>query len=329
MSEPTYLPAVEGADPASKSAPADSGEGPAAAQVSAGTLLRQARESSGLHIAALAVALKVPVRKLECLEADQLEQLPDAVFVRGLTASVCRHLKIDPKPILDQLPKTTAPRLEPSSSSLNSPFRAPGDVAKPSLTHALSRRAMLAVFVLLVGAIVLLLIPQRRAQTTVEAVSAPVPSAVVSSPSEQRTAEVVGSDASQTLPALAGPVSADGGLSSASLAAPVATAANALVTPAVPEKASVASQPVAPALPARAGLVAFSSRGESWVEVTDATGSVTLRRILNPGDTVAASGVLPLSVVVGRSDLTDVTVRGRPFDTARFARDNVARFEVK
>lgn len=36
----------------------------------AGALLRQARESTGLHIAALAVAMKVPVKKLEALEAE-------------------------------------------------------------------------------------------------------------------------------------------------------------------------------------------------------------------------------------------------------------------
>ena len=34
-----------------------------------------------MHIAALAVALKVPVSKLEALEADNYAVLPDTVFV--------------------------------------------------------------------------------------------------------------------------------------------------------------------------------------------------------------------------------------------------------
>ena len=38
--------------------------------LSAGSMLRQAREMAGLHIGALAVALKVPVKKLEALEAE-------------------------------------------------------------------------------------------------------------------------------------------------------------------------------------------------------------------------------------------------------------------
>jgi len=39
--------------------------------------------------------------------------------------------------------------------------------------------------------------------------------------------------------------------------------------------------------------------------------------------------VLPLAAVVGKADLTQVTVRGKAFDLNAVARDNVARFEVK
>ena len=79
---------------------------------SAGALLRQAREASGLHIAALAVSLKVPVKRLEALEADRFDLLPSAVFSRALASSVCRALKIDSAAVLAQLPSLTAPRLE-------------------------------------------------------------------------------------------------------------------------------------------------------------------------------------------------------------------------
>jgi len=41
------------------------------------------------------------------------------------------------------------------------------------------------------------------------------------------------------------------------------------------------------------------------------------------------SGVLPLSVVVGRADVTDVFVRGKPLELNAVSRENVARFEVK
>src|SRR3954467_11636800 len=122
---------------------------------SAGTLLRQAREAAGLHVASLAVSLKVPVRKLEALEQDRYDQLTDAVFARALASSVCRTLKVDAGPILDRLPQTSAPRLVHDREGLNEPFRAPGDPATPGWADQLTRPVPLAVFGLLLGALVL------------------------------------------------------------------------------------------------------------------------------------------------------------------------------
>src|SRR5438874_2888153 len=93
--------------------------------VTAGTLLRRAREASGLHVAALAVSLKVPVRKLEALEEDRWDLLPDVVFARALASSICRSLKIDPQPILERLPQTIRPRLVHDDAGINTPFHAP------------------------------------------------------------------------------------------------------------------------------------------------------------------------------------------------------------
>ena len=50
---------------------------------SAGAMIRAAREASGLHVAALAFSMKVPVKKLEALESDRLDLLLDSVFVRA------------------------------------------------------------------------------------------------------------------------------------------------------------------------------------------------------------------------------------------------------
>jgi len=69
--------------------------------------------------------------------------------------------------------------------------------------------------------------------------------------------------------------------------------------------------------------------GPSWVEVVDARGTVQVRKTLSAGEVVGASGVLPLSVVVGRADAMEVQVHGKPFDLPRVSKDNVARFEVK
>ena len=107
----------------------------AAAGASAGSLLREAREAAGLHVSTLAANLKVPVRKLEALEEDRYDELPDAVFVRALASSVCRTLKIDSSPVLQRLPQTPQPRLAQTSEGINAPFRAPSDGPQPGLLN--------------------------------------------------------------------------------------------------------------------------------------------------------------------------------------------------
>ena len=81
--------------------------------VSAGRLLREARQAKGLHVAVLASAIKVAPRKLEALEADRYEELPDATFTRALAQTVCRTLKIDAAPVLAWSPMTMSPRGPP------------------------------------------------------------------------------------------------------------------------------------------------------------------------------------------------------------------------
>ena len=312
--------------------------------VSAGTLLREAREAAGLHVAALAVSLKVPVRKLEALEADRLDLLPDLVFVRALAASVCRTLKIDPAPVLARLPQTGIPRLTDSESGINAPFRSPSDGAHPSWLDQLSRPVFLAVFALLLGALVVFLLPsvhdeEPAASAKNEPASVPVPM-VYQPPAESPPASMV------TLPVAAAVVVTPSATArtptltlakpspGASAAAPATTVTRS-ISPSVMQTATasaakvVAAPAAAAPAPSASGLVVFKARRESWVQVTDVKGVVTLRKLLLPGETVGASGATPLTVTVGSANATDVEVRGKPMDLAPHARDNVARFEVK
>jgi len=80
--------------------------GMAAPRQTAGAWLRDARQRHGLHIVALAATLKVHPSKLEALEADRWDELPDTTFVRALAKSICRVLKIDASPVLALLPNS-------------------------------------------------------------------------------------------------------------------------------------------------------------------------------------------------------------------------------
>jgi len=77
----------------------------------AGALLRQLREDAGFKLDVLAQALRVSPAKLEALESDRLDELPDAMFARALTLAVCRQLKTDAAPVLALLPTQDVSRL--------------------------------------------------------------------------------------------------------------------------------------------------------------------------------------------------------------------------
>ncbi len=270
----------------------------AAQSVSGGTMLRQAREALGLHIAALAVSLKVPVKKLEALEADRYDLLPDVVFVRALASSVCRSLKIDPVPVLEKLPHTRAPHLNTHDAGVNVPFRSSAGYTAGFIREQLSRPLVWVVAGLLAGVLALIFVPMA---------SEPALEAAHKSPAAEAT----------SAPAPAAPAVSDSVETVQSQVASGSSASAAGSTELVPGSGAVT------------GIIVFRARGQSWVEVVDAGGVVQLRRNLVAGEVVGVTGALPLSVVVGKADTTAVEVRGQAFDLLPLARDNVARFEVR
>lgn len=291
----------------------------------AGQLLRAARESAGLHIAALAVSIKIPVKKLEALEADRLDQLHDAVFVRALASSVCRTLKVDPSSVLEKLPLNATPRLAPDERGINTPFRTPGEVTGASIPTWLSRPPVLIVGALLAAAAGVVFFPDIQfVEPAAESsnVTKTEPAAPFAAASMEVTSVAPQPEESrESQPAMV----------PASHAVVVTTMsmASSQPAPAVVAPAQLTSAAVATVTLPTTGIVVFRARAATWVKVVDAKGVVQLSKTLAEGETVGASGATPLSVVVGRVDMTDVEVRGQAFNLTGVARENVARFEVK
>ena len=293
-------------------------------QTSAGAMLRTAREAQGLHIAALAVALKVPVNKLEALETDRFDLLPDTVFVRALAASICRTLKIDPAPILESLPLTTAPNFKTAALGINTPFHAPGDRFGSSFLNQFSRPLMLAVLVFLVGAIVLLYFPFTR---STEVANAPESKIAAVTPVRQELTPVAAENS--PVPVAAAPTpSSSLALASSDVLLTGKTAAAAPAT-AVPSSGAGAALAKASGAAAGGAILVVKTQASSWIEVIDGAGVVQARKIMRGGEVLAVSGARPLSVVVGRSNVTEVQVRGKTLDLTQVSKNGVARFEVK
>lgn len=309
--------------------------------VTAGMLLRHAREQAGLHVATLAANLKVPMRKLEALEEDQYDQVGDAVFVRALASSVCRTLKVDPQPVLQRLPQTASPRLAPEGERINAPFRAPSDAPSPGVLDHLSRPVVLTVIVLLLGALVIIFLPLaqrgyeavRQATNSQPVLPSPAGTPVAAAPQPLEPASGPGPAVAVSAAAPAGVASAAPAATStapaALSAAPADSSAVPAARPAASESAAAAPQQAASGPVAAHGIVTFRTSGPSWVQVTDASGATVLRKLMQAGESAGASGTPPFSVTVGSVSATEVQVRGQPYNLAPVARDNVARFEVK
>lgn len=77
--------------------------------------LRQLREAQGVHIALLSAQLKVSQQTLQALEEGRFDALPGGSFARTLASNVCRHLKVDPAPLLAAWPKSQSGPLAPPS----------------------------------------------------------------------------------------------------------------------------------------------------------------------------------------------------------------------
>lgn len=289
-----------------------------------GALLKAARESQAMPIAELALALKVPVNKLEALEGDRFDLLPDIVFVRALAASVCRSLKVDPAPILASLPNVTGVQLNSKVPAMSVPFRAPRDQTGASFRDQLSKPMIFVVLMLLLGAGILVFapLPQLAKLSGYSPTDALVESTqTVPTPTVGTDVAPVLVDTSKTV--VDTPIARENlpiGISQAPATTDIASPLSVSNMPA---------QGVSAASSSASNLVVFTARGASWVEVIDSTASVKLRKTLADGDVVSATGVAPLSVVVGRADVVDVQWRNKPVDLMPVARENVARFEVK
>jgi cytoskeleton protein RodZ len=287
----------------------------------AGQMLRQARLDAGLHIAALAVSLRVPVKRIEALENGQMDLLPDMVFVRALTSSICQALKIDPKPILDKLPKAALPRLNRDDVAINTPISASKAAKAAWLSEMLSSPLFLGVLFLCAAAAGVYLWPKAS--------TFPIPQVSVS---PKALPEVGVSHAKETQVATEGALipnlSASTGLVANITPATTPIDAVAAVSTTAPASAEIPlAAPIDASLIAD-NLVTFKATGETWIEVRSAAGSTLFKKLLNAGESAGVSGVLPLTVIVGRADVTQVQVRGKPIDLIPIAKSNVARFEV-
>ena len=321
--------------------PANTAANPAANGQTAGAMLRAARQQQGLALSALATQVKVPLAKLEALEADRYDELPDTAFTRALAKTLCRVLKSDPAPVLARLPGAPFTGLDRVSSGLNTPFRDRPDHTDPAGWVPWRRPVPWAVAFLLACAAAFVLVPIK-------------PDGAGPDPGNAATTPVMPPAAEASAPALGTVVPAEPApAASAALAEPAPGAASAAVSigtvgvnavgngmagnasggPANPVTTST-TEATAAATPLNNGSdgadkAVLRAVQDTWVQATDGSGQVLTARLIPAGETVELTGKLPIKLRIGNANGTELSFRGLPLDVKSTTRDNVANITLQ
>lgn len=261
---------------------------------SIGAVLAKARAARGLGIQDVVQTLKFNPRQIELLEADDIEALPGAMFVRGMIRSYARFLKIDPEPLLTQLASrvpTPVPEVRPPDNM--------GNAMPNAGVRQIPMLVVLAVLLLVFAATLVawhFFGGDRRVGEQMLGMGA-------------RSEAWSGGAAAEATPSAA--------------VAPDTSAAPAVE----PSKAPISPAAV-PAGPAGRQL-AFDFLGTSWVEVTDATGQIIFTGQYGPGIRQVVAGSPPFQIVIGNAAAVELRYDDAGVDLRPHTRAEVARLTLE
>jgi cytoskeleton protein RodZ len=281
--------------------------------LSAGTLLKEAREAAGFSIDDVSHLLKLAPRQVHALEQQNFDALPPRTFVRGFIRNYARLLDINADAVLEALPPETPQALSPAASSVKTPTHAM-PVLSPygeKTIQPQSWKWLLAVMVLAVIAAVFFFWPQ-----------------ITTLFPERPVAQAAHDDAMPVIIEEFAPPFISQESESGFTFTPIITPLSE--TSADPVASPAASPTESPAVTEHeeAELV-LRFTGDSWVEVRDKHDRILYSAIAREGNERTLLGAPPFSLVFGNSNAATVTLRGEPVDLSDRSKQGVARLVLE
>lgn len=275
-----------------------------------GERLRAAREDKGMSLVDCGRELRLPVKVLERLEANDFGTPEHFVFLRGALTSYARFLGL-PAGSCDDALRTVAPTEQPALVS----------VARTSQTRwLLQRYGTAATYIVLTAtiAVPLVLLGLRGGL-------------------QRPTARIVSLD-QPAVSARATPADASTAHAAATAPSPDATPFRASMTPFSAIGLNDETQPAAnadnkpastpSATPAGQHALTLTASADCWFEITDANGSKVDSGMLHAGDTRTWHSGGVLRVTLGNAGGVNVTQDGQPVALGALQHANVAHFDV-
>jgi cytoskeleton protein RodZ len=273
----------------------------------AGSILSAARQRQGLSVADVARQLKLGVRQIEALEADDYKSLPRITFVRGFIRNYAKLLQIDAEPLLKPtehlLPMPQVPEAEPGVAEI------------PSVSNKNNLWRSYAAFALFASLGVMFLVYEWYREQSVPRTK-PVSAAVKPQKSKTPVAQFTPRPASPANPAnTASPAN------QASTSGPVVPGDTPL-----PEQTGEA-RPVAQQI--RSSEIRLEFDEETWVGITDKNGRTIFAQLNPAGSTQTVRGYPPFLLVAGNAAGVRLTYNDKPVDLQPYTKVDVARITLE
>lgn len=325
-----------------------------------GAMLRRVREAKGLDVPAVAGMLHLSEKKLEALEADDFDLLPEPVYIRGYLKNYARFLDEPAAPILDAYA-----RLTPVTKSEKQPLL-DSHVVEDMGSSGHDAVRIVSILLIVVVIVLPIILWWDYLELAVEKV---VGKAVQFNEQAAPTSEAANRESGlsefiqrppqvseESGPEAAPPAPEDNEEQLATTQTPQPipeqaesattneTAANdgRTVIPPPPAVTETVMQPAEPAqvvttAPAQESAPASASKEtvfefieSSWVKVRDNNDQVVLIGEYKKGETKRLSGrQAPYKVVLGDSSAVKVKIDGKLVDLAEFSSGGVSRFTIK
>jgi cytoskeleton protein RodZ len=278
-----------------------------------GQQLRSAREARGISVGVAAAKLRLSVRQVQEMEANDWSHLPRTVS-RGFVRNYARYLELEIEPLmeaLDQVEMPRGPELVVGASSVNMPRAG----KRERRDYARVAAGLVALALAILACFFIFSIPVESWRSALDAVKALV--------SENKA-----------LPAPAVPPDAASPPSVAESPVAVVAAPSMPVVPdsgpaSLPPADTYAAQP-SPVTDSGGEMLVFSFSDSSWVEVRDGGGQILFSQTSPSGSRHEVTGQPPFSLVIGNASHVTLRYRGKPVDlTQRSSRDDVARLVLE
>jgi cytoskeleton protein RodZ len=289
--KPATLPATVSA------VPPPIGPAPTEAE-SFGSALAAARKARGLSLSEVALQLRLQLRQVRAIEAEDLAALPEGPFVRGFVRNYAKLVELPAEPLLALL----AARLKPTE-----PLRSDGAGAAAVSPVQLAAREHASRLTVVGGAVAVLVLFAVLGWWTM------------------RPAELPPAPLTTAVPAIAtvSPLPSSEGATQPS-AEPVA------VEPPPSESEAAEANDAAAGPAASPTALRFSFRDRSWVEIRQADGVVLMSQNNEAGTQRTVEGTPPYTLVVGNASKVDLEFGGKSIDLpAAASRGDVARLQLE